>query len=216
MRGAFHFIHSLPNLEQREISGKDALSFIRKRFQKRCNDISDCSNCFSFFNNNNNLLIGCSITRVVYIEVLITRCILYNTIKICILSFLRAPYFLYNTTLFMNSDMNICRSSFSCWHWTRSTGHKLSKWWIKVPVNNVRQTQRPDKKELLPIEIDPVGNLPWHNHGTMEWVTQRSPEQAVKGVKQILAFSFILTSLHFHFCAFISVKTIYFLQFSSY
>ena len=33
-------------------------------------------------NNNNNLLIGCSITRVVYIEVLITRCILYNTIKI--------------------------------------------------------------------------------------------------------------------------------------
>ena len=32
-------------------------------------------------NNNNNLLIGCSITRVVYIEVLITRCILYNTIK---------------------------------------------------------------------------------------------------------------------------------------
>ena len=32
--------------------------------------------------NNNNLLIGCSITRVVYIEVLITRCILYNTIKI--------------------------------------------------------------------------------------------------------------------------------------
>ena len=35
-----------------------------------------------FNNNNNNLLIGCSITRVVYIEVLITRCILYNTIKI--------------------------------------------------------------------------------------------------------------------------------------
>ena len=49
----------------------------------------------------------------------------------------------------------------------------------------MRQIERPDKKELLPIEIDPVGNLPWHNHGTMEWVTQRSPEQAVKGVKQI-------------------------------
>ena len=33
-------------------------------------------------NNNNNLLIGCSITRVVYIEVLITRCILYNNVQV--------------------------------------------------------------------------------------------------------------------------------------
>ena len=38
--------------------------------------------CGGGLGNNNNLLIGCSITRVVYIEVLITRCILYNTIKI--------------------------------------------------------------------------------------------------------------------------------------
>ena len=43
----------------------------------QCSDTGECVN-----NNNNNLLIGCSITRVVYIEVLITRCILYNTIKI--------------------------------------------------------------------------------------------------------------------------------------
>ena len=144
----------------------------RKGFKKRWNDISECSNCFSFF--------------------------------------LRARYFLYNATLFMNSDMNICRSSFSCWHWTRSTGHKLGKWWIKVPVNNVRQTERPDKKELLPIEIDPVGNLPWHNHGTMEWVSQRSPQQAVKGVKQIpcLFIYFHFTTLSF-LCIYISKNDIF-------
>ena len=37
------------------------------------------------YNNNNNLLIGCSITRVVYIEVLITRCRSVTGVQTCAL-----------------------------------------------------------------------------------------------------------------------------------
>ena len=55
---------------------------IKSEFRFGHSELPLLAEALQILNNNNNLLIGCSITRVVYTEVLITRCILYNTIKI--------------------------------------------------------------------------------------------------------------------------------------
>ena len=57
------------------LKGDKALGQVQVKlnaFDNKC-EIHDCLDVSHFFNNsnNNNLLIGCSITRVVYIEVLI-------------------------------------------------------------------------------------------------------------------------------------------------